>query len=142
MSSKPIKAILKLQLKAAEAKPSPPLGPALGQHGVTIMDFVKKYNAATESMKGKVIPVEITIYEDRSYDFILKTPPAAELIKEKLGIPRGSGKPLQEKVGKITQAQLREIAEIKMPDLKSHSIDTAMKTIAGTARQMGVVVID
>src|SRR4026208_1166949 len=131
---------IKLQLKAGAATPAPPIGPALGQHGVNIMEFVKAYNAATEAQRGNVIPVEITIFEDRTFTFVTKTPPAAELIKKAAGIPSGSGDPKKNKVGKITPAQLREIAELKKPDLNANDIEAAMKVIAGTARSMGVEV--
>ena len=127
-----------LQLPAGQATPAPPVGPALGQHGVNIMEFVKAYNAQTESMRGNVIPVEITIYEDRSFDFITKTPPAAELIKKAAGLKKGSGVPHKEKVGKLTKDQVREIAQTKMPDLNANDIDAAMKIVEGTARSMGV----
>ena len=127
-----------LQLKAGQATPAPPVGPALGQHGVNIMEFCKAYNAQTESMRGNVIPVEITIYEDRSFTFITKTPPAAELIKKAAGLQKGSGVPHKEKVGKLTKDQVREIATTKLPDLNANDIDAASKIIAGTARSMGV----
>jgi len=129
---------IKLQIAAAKATPAPPLGPALGQAGINIGDFVTKFNAATQKMAGDKVSVKITVYEDRSYDFILKTPPAAELIKKAAGIAKGSGKPLKEKVGKITKKQVEEIAKIKLPDLNTTDLKAAMKTIEGTARQMGV----
>ncbi len=135
---KKIAALVKVQLQAAAATPAPPVGTALGPHGVNIMDFCKAYNAQTESMRGNVIPVEITIYEDRSFDFITKTPPAAELIKKAAGLQKGSGVPHKEKVGKLTKDQVREIAETKMPDLNANDIDAAMKIVEGTARSMGV----
>lgn len=135
---KKISGFIKLQIQAGAATPAPPVGPALGQHGVNIMEFVKAYNAATESQRGNVIPVEITVYEDRSFTFITKTPPAAELIKKAAGVAKGSGEPHKTKVAKLTQDQLREIAEQKMPDLNANDIEAAMKIIAGTARQMGV----
>jgi large subunit ribosomal protein L11 len=136
--AKKIKTKIKLQIPGAAANPAPPIGPALGQHGLNIAEFCKAFNDKTKTMAGDIIPVEITVYEDRSYDFILKTPPAAELIKKAAGIPKGSGKPLTEKVGKITDAQLTEIAQRKMPDLNAHDLAAAKKIIAGTARQMGV----
>ena len=137
---KKIAAIVKVQLNAGAATPAPPVGTALGPHGVNIMDFVKQYNAATESQRGNVIPVEITIYEDRSFTFITKTPPAPELIKKAAGVPKGSGEPHKTKVGSMTQAQVREIAQVKMPDLNATSIEAAEKIIAGTARSMGITV--
>src|SRR5579871_2432353 len=138
---KRLKAIVKVQLPAGKATPAPPVGTALGPHGVNIMDFVRQYNAATESQAGNIIPVEITIFEDRSFTFITKTPPAPELIKKAAGAAKGSGRPSTEKVGRLTQEQLRQIAETKMPDLNANDIDAAMKIIAGTARSMGIDVI-
>ena len=135
---KKLAAIVKLQIKAGMANPAPPVGPALGQHGVNIMDFCKAFNAQTQQDSGTIIPVEITVYEDRSFDFITKTPPAAVLIREALGIPKGSGEPNREKVGRLTRDQLRSIAETKMPDLNARDVEEAMKVIAGTARSMGV----
>ena len=135
---KKIAALVKVQLQAGQASPAPPVGTALSPHGVNIMDFCKAYNAQTESMRGNVIPVEITIYEDRSFDFITKTPPAAELIKKAAGVQKGSGEPHKTKVAKLSKDQLREIAEQKMPDLNANDVDAAMKIIAGTARQMGI----
>jgi large subunit ribosomal protein L11 len=132
--------LIKLQINAGAANPAPPIGPALGQHGVNIMEFCKAYNAATESQRGNVVPVEITVYEDRSFDFILKTPPAAELIKKAAGVAKGSGVPHTDKVGNITMNQCREIAEQKMADLNANDIDAAAKIIAGTARSMGITV--
>ncbi len=140
--SKQVKTIIKLQIPAGQANPAPPIGPALGQHGLNIAEFCQKFNAATQDRGGDVVPCEISVYEDRSYDFILKVSPAAELIKKAAGIKKGSGKPLTDKIGKITKAQLKEIAEKKMPDLNAVSVDAAMNTIAGTARQMGVEVVD
>jgi len=137
---KKVAALVKVALNAGAATPAPPVGTALGPHGVNIMEFCKAYNARTEAMRGNVIPVEITIYEDRSFTFITKTPPAAELIKKAAGLKSGSAKPHKEKVGKITSAQVREIAETKMPDLNANDIDAAMKIVAGTARSMGVTV--
>ena len=139
---KKVTGLIKLQIKAGLATPAPPIGPALGQHGVNIMEFCKAYNAATEAQRGDVIPVEITVYEDRSIDFILKTPPAAILLKQALGIESGSGTPNRTKVGEVTKDQLREIAETKMPDLNANDIDAAMRIIAGTARSMGVTVAE
>lgn len=140
--AKKVTALIKLALVGGKANPAPPVGPALGQHGVNIMEFCKQYNAQTTEKAGQVIPVEITVYEDRSFTFVLKTPPAAELIKKAAGVPSGSGKPNSEKVGSITMTQVREIAEIKMPDLNSVDIDSAMVQIAGTARSMGVTVTE
>jgi len=137
---KKLAAIIKLQIPAGQANPAPPVGPALGQHGVNIMEFVKAYNAATENQRGNVIPVEITVYEDRSFTFVTKTPPATELIKKAAGVAKGSGEPHKTKVGKLTQAQVREIAEQKMKDLNAHDVDQAAKIIAGTARSMGITV--
>jgi len=125
-------------IQAGAATPAPPVGPALGQHGVNIMEFVKAYNAATEAQRGNVIPVEITVYEDRSFTFITKTPPAAELIKKAAGVAKGSGEPHKTKVAKLTKDQVREIAEQKMQDLNANDIDMAMRIIAGTARSMGI----
>src|SRR5829696_10389023 len=139
---KKIAALVKVQLQAGSATPAPPVGTALGPHGVNIMDFCKAYNAQTESMRGNVIPVEITVYEDRSFTFILKTPPAAELIKKAAGLSKGSSTPHTTKVGKLTRAQVREIAETKQPDLNANDIEAASKIIAGTARSMGITVED
>ena len=136
---KKIAGMIKLQIQAGQANPAPPVGPALGQHGVNIMDFCKAYNAATENQRGQVIPVEITVYEDRSFDFTLKTPPASRLILKAAGLDKGSGAP-PKVAGSISRAQVREIAETKMPDLNANDIDAAMKIIEGTARQMGVTV--
>jgi len=138
--AKKIKTKIKLQIPAAQANPAPPVGPALGQHGLNIGEFCTKFNEATKKMAGDIIPCEITVYEDRSYDFILKTPPAAELLKKAAGIKKGSGQPLQEKIGTVSQAQIREIAEKKMPDLNAHDIEAAMKIVEGTARQMGITI--
>ena len=139
---KKIAAVVKVQLNAGAATPAPPVGTALGPHGVNIMDFCKQYNAATESQRGSVIPVEITIYEDRSFSFITKTPPAPELIKKAAGVDKGSGTPHTDKVGSVTSAQIREIAQTKMPDLNANTIEAAEKIIAGTARSMGITVKD
>ncbi len=138
MAKKKILTKIKLQIPAGQATPAPPVGPALGQHGLNIQQFCQSFNEKTKDKMGDIIPVEITIYEDRTFVFILKTPPAAELIKKYAKIQKGSGKPLTEKVGSITKAQLKEIAQIKMPDLNTRDLDAAMKIIAGTARQMGV----
>ena len=135
---KKIAALVKVQLQAGAATPAPPVGTALGPHGVNIMEFCKAYNAATEQMRGNVVPVEITIYEDRSFSFITKTPPAAELIKKAAGLSKGSSVPNKDKVGKLTSDQIREIATTKMPDLNANDIDQAMKIVAGTARSMGI----
>ena len=137
---KKIAALVKVQLQAAAATPAPPIGPALGQHGVNIMEFCKAYNAATESQRGNVVPVEITVYEDRSFTFITKTPPAAELIKKAAGVPKGSATPHTVKVASITKAQVREIATTKLPDLNANDLDAASLIIAGTARSMGITV--
>ena len=137
---KRIAAVVKVQLQAGAATPAPPVGTALGPHGVNIMDFCRQYNAATESQRGNIVPAEITIYEDRTFSFITKTPPAPELIKKAAGVDKGSSEPHKEKVGKVTQAQLREIAQVKMPDLNATSIEAAAKIIAGTARSMGITV--
>jgi large subunit ribosomal protein L11 len=131
-----------LQLPAGQATPAPPVGPALGQHGVNIMEFCKRYNAETESQRGDIVPAEISVYEDRSFTFVLKTPPAARLLIKAAGVAKGSGSPLSEKVGSVTRAQLREIAERKMPDLNANSIEQAEKIIAGTARSMGLTIRD
>jgi large subunit ribosomal protein L11 len=136
--AKKVLTLIKLQIQAGNANPAPPVGPALGQHGVNIMDFCKAFNAQTQSEGGTIIPVEITVYEDRSFTFITKTPPAAVLIKQAIGLDKGSGEPNRNKVGTISQAQVREIAEKKMPDLNAHDVDQAAKIIAGTARSMGV----
>jgi large subunit ribosomal protein L11 len=140
--AKKVVAIIKLAIQAGKANPAPPIGPALGQHGVNIMMFCKEYNARTADQVGLVIPVEISVFEDRSFTFILKTPPASVLIKKAAGIETGSGEPNKKKVGKITTAQLREIAQTKMPDLNANDIDAAMKIVAGTAKNMGVTVAD
>jgi len=136
--AKKIKTKIKLQIVGGQANPAPPVGPALGQHGLNIAEFCKQFNDKTKDRMGDVTPVEITVYEDRSYDFIIKTSPVAELIKKAAGIKKGSGKPLTEKVGTITKAQLEEIAKTKMPDLNANDIEAAKNIIAGTARQMGV----
>lgn len=135
---KKIKIILKLQISAGEATPAPPIGPALGQHGVNIMEFVKSYNEETVDKKGQVVPAVVTVYEDRSFSFITKTPPVSEMIKKELRLEKGSGVPHREKVGKLSTEQLRRIAETKLPDLNTKNIDSAIKVVAGTARSMGV----
>ncbi len=137
---KKVTGLIKLQIQAGAANPAPPIGPALGQHGVNIMEFCKAYNAATESQRGNVIPVEITVYEDRSFTFITKTPPAAELIKKAAGVAKGSPTPHTVKVAKLTKAQVNEIATTKMEDLNATSLEGAAKIIAGTARSMGITV--
>ncbi len=137
---KKITGLIKLQIQAGAANPAPPVGPALGQHGVNIMEFCKAYNAATESQRGNVIPVEITVYEDRSFTFVLKTPPAAKLLLKAAGVQKGSGEPHKTKVAKVTWDQVREIAEVKKEDLNANDIDAAAKIIAGTARSMGITV--
>ena len=135
---KKVASIVKLQVQAGQANPAPPVGTALGPTGVNIMEFCKAYNAATESMRGNVVPVEITIYEDRSFTFVTKTPPAAELIKKAAGLAKGSPVPHKDKVGKLSKDQIREIATTKLPDLNANDIDQAMKIVEGTARSMGV----
>ena len=137
---KKVAGLIKLQIQAGQANPAPPVGPALGQHGVNIMEFCKAYNAATESQRGNVIPVEITVYEDRSFTFALKTPPAARLLLKAAGVQKGSGEPHKTKVAKVTWDQVREIAETKKEDLNANDIDAAAKIIAGTARSMGITV--
>jgi large subunit ribosomal protein L11 len=141
MAPKKVLANVKLQIRAGQATPAPPVGTALGQHGVNIMEFCKQYNDATQAMNGQVIPVELTIYDDRSFTFVTKQPPAAELIKQAAGVEKGSGVPNREKVAQISQAQVREIAEKKMVDLNANDLDNAMLIIAGTARSMGVDVV-
>ncbi|MFI0432285.1 MAG: 50S ribosomal protein L11 [Candidatus Nanopelagicales bacterium] len=138
---KKVTGLIKLQIQAGAANPAPPVGPALGQHGVNIMEFCKAYNAATESQRGQVIPVEITVYEDRSFTFITKTPPAARLVLKEAGLDKGAANPLKP-VGTITRAKVREIAELKMPDLNANDVEAACKIIEGTARSMGVTVTD
>ncbi|MGI6176491.1 MAG: 50S ribosomal protein L11 [Christensenellales bacterium] len=140
--AKKITGYIKLQIDAGKATPAPPVGPALGQHGVNIMGFCKEFNEKTASQAGLVIPVVITVYQDRSYSFITKTPPAAVLIKKKIALQKGSGEPNRTKVANITKAQVKEIAEIKMPDLNAASVEAAMRMVEGTARSMGVVVVD
>ncbi|OGZ34785.1 MAG: 50S ribosomal protein L11 [Candidatus Portnoybacteria bacterium RBG_13_41_18] len=138
--AKPIKTIVKIQLPAGAANPAPPVGTALGPHGLNIGEFCAKFNAATQEMKGDIIPVEITVYQDRTYDFKLKTPPASDLLRKAAGIEKGAANPLKEKVGKVSRAQIREIASKKMADLNANDIEAAMKIIEGTARSMGIKV--
>ena len=140
--AKEIKAVVKVQIQAAKATPAPPIGPALAPHGLNISEFCQKFNAATQKMAGFIVPAEVTIYKDRSFDFKLKTPLAAELIRKAIGIEKGSGTPNKTKVGKITKAQLKEIAEKKLPDLNTTDIEQAIKIIAGTAKNMGIEVKD
>jgi large subunit ribosomal protein L11 len=137
---KKLAAVIKLQIQAGAANPAPPVGPALGQHGVNIMEFCKAYNAATESQRGQIVPVEISVYEDRSFTFVTKTPPAARLLLKAAGVDKGSGEPHKTKVAKVTMAQVREIAETKMEDLNANDLDQAARIIAGTARSMGITV--
>ncbi|WP_127784012.1 50S ribosomal protein L11 [Rhodococcus sp. X156] len=137
---KKLAGLIKLQIQAGAATPAPPVGPALGQHGVNIMEFCKAYNAATEAQRGNVVPVEISVYEDRSFSFKLKTPPAARLLLKAAGVPKGSGEPHKTKVAKVTMAQVQEIAQTKMEDLNAGDLDAATKIIAGTARSMGITV--
>lgn len=140
--AKKVVAMIKLALPAGKANPAPPVGPALGQHGVNIMMFCKEYNAKTADQAGMVIPVEISVYEDRSFTFVLKTPPASVLIRKAAGIDRGSAEPNRKKVGSLTKGQLQEIAQTKMPDLNANDIEAAMKIVAGTARNMGVKIVE
>ena len=140
MGRKKLMTVLKLQIPAGQASPAPPVGPALGQHGVNIMDFVQAYNAQTASSAGTIIPVEISIYEDRSFTFITKTPPAAVLLRQAARVEKGSPEPHKEKVGSVTRAQVQEIAETKMPDLNANDLEGAMKIVEGTARSMGIMV--
>ncbi|MFN4244720.1 MAG: 50S ribosomal protein L11 [Brevinematia bacterium] len=140
MAKKEVKAVVKLQIPSGEATPAPPVGPALGQHGVPIMDFVKKFNEATASQKGLIVPVVITVYTDRSYEFVIKTPPTSVLIKKELGIDKGASAPNVQKVGKLTREQVRKIAQIKLPDTNAYDIEAVEKMVIGTARNMGVEV--
>lgn len=135
-----LKTMVKLQIPAGKANPAPPIGPALGQHGINIMEFCKQYNAQTQDKGDTVIPVEISIFDDRTFTFVLKTPPAAVLIKKAAGVEKGSGEPNRTKVGSITKAKVREIAEMKMPDLNANTVEAAMKIIEGTARNMGITI--
>jgi len=136
--AKKIKTVIKLQIGAGKANPAPPVGPALGQHGLNIQEFCTKFNDATKDKMGDIIPAEITVYEDRSFSFVLKTPPASDLLRKAAGVAKGAGNPLKDKVGKISEAKLREIAERKMADLNANDVEAAMKIIAGTARSMGI----
>ena len=138
--AKKVRAVLTLQIQAGKANPAPPIGPALGQHGVNIMEFCKEYNARTQQQAGDVVPAQLTVYEDRSFSFILKTPPAADLLRKAAGIQKGSGNPRVDKVGKVKVSDLRRIAEAKMPDLNANTVEEAMKIIEGTARSMGIEV--
>jgi large subunit ribosomal protein L11 len=138
---KKVQAVVKLQIPAGKANPSPPVGPALGQHGVNIMEFCKNFNAQTASQEGMIVPVVVTIYQDRSFTFVVKTPPAAVLLKRAAGIAKASATPNREKIGQVTRAQLREIAQTKLPDLSTDSLDRAMRIIEGTARSMGIEVV-
>ena len=140
MGRKRIAALIKLQIPAGQASPAPPVGPALGQHGVNIMDFVREYNSATEAQTGTIVPVEITVYEDRSFTFVTKTPPAAVMLRQAARVEKGSATPHTTKVGKVSKTQVREIAETKMVDLNANDVDAAMKIIEGTARSMGLTV--
>ncbi len=141
MAKKKVKAVVKIQIEAGKATPAPPIGTALGPHGVNIMEFCKSYNERTASMAGQVVPVELTIFEDRTYTFVTKTPPAAALLKKAAGIEKGSAKPNKEKVGKVTQQQVREIAELKLKDLNAYTVDAAMRMVEGTARSLGIEVL-
>jgi large subunit ribosomal protein L11 len=140
--AKKVKAVVKLQITAGKANPAPPVGPALGQHGVNIMAFCKEYNARTAAQTGTVVPVEITIFTDQSFTFVTKTPPAADLIRQAAGVPKGSAKPNREKVGKISRKQVREIAELKLKDLNAYDAESAMKMVEGSARSMGITISD
>ena len=141
MTKKKVKAQVKIQIEAGKATPAPPIGTALGPHGVNIMEFVRAYNEKTASMAGQIVPVELTIYEDRSFTFVTKTPPAADLLKKAAGVEKGSAKPNKEKVGKVTERQVREIAELKLKDLNAFDVTAAMKMIEGTARSLGIDVV-
>lgn len=140
--AKKVRAIVKLQIPAGKASPAPPVGPALGQHGINIMQFVKEYNAQTASMTGSIVPVEITIYADRSFTFVTKTPPVVDLLRKAAGVEKGSSAPNRDKVGTVTRQQIREIAQTKMPDLNANDIEAAMRMVEGTARSMGIRVTD
>ncbi len=140
MSEKKVNAVIKLQIQAGKANPAPPVGPALGQHGVNIQDFCSQFNEATKDKMGDVIPVEISVHDDRSFSFVMKTPPAAELLKKAAGVKKGAGNPLADKVGKVGKDKIREIAEIKMPDLNASDLESAEKIVEGTARSMGISV--
>lgn len=140
--AKKVRALIKLQIQAGEATPAPPVGPALGQHGVNIMGFVKEYNSKTANMKGSIIPVQITVYEDRSFTFVTKTPPASDQLRKAAGVEKGSGEALRQNVGKVTMRQVREIAQNKLADLNSGDVDAAVQMIKGTARSMGIEVVE
>ena len=140
MAKKKVKAVVKIQIEAGKATPAPPIGTALGPHGVNIMEFCRSYNEKTASMAGQVVPVELTIFEDRTFTFVTKTPPAAALLKKAAGVEKGSAKPNKEKVGKVSQQQVREIAELKLKDLNAYTVDAAMKMVEGTARSLGIEV--
>ena len=142
MAKKKLAAIVKIQIPAGQATPAPPVGTALGPHGLNIMDFCKAYNAATESQRGQIVPVEISVYEDRSFTFVTKTPPTPFLLREAAGLEKGSGNPLRDKVGSVTRDQVKKIAETKMPDLNAIDIEGAMAQVEGTARSMGITVVD
>jgi len=139
---KKVTAIIKLQIPAGKANPAPPVGPALGQHGLNIMAFCKDYNARTAHMAGSIVPVEITVYQDRTFSFVLKTPPATDLLKKAAGIEKGSSEPNRQKVGQVTRSQIREIAELKMADLNTSDVERAMRMIEGTARSMGITIVE
>lgn len=140
--AKKVVAVVKLQIPAGKATPAPPVGPALGQHGVNIMEFCKQYNQRTASMEGTIIPVEVTIYSDRSFTFVTKSPPASVLLRQAAGVEKGSGEPNRTKVGRVTRAQIREIAKVKLPDLNTTDLEAAARMIEGTARSMGIEVVD
>lgn len=140
--AKKVTGVIKLQIPAGKATPAPPVGPSLGQYGINMMEFIKSYNEKTASQMGTIVPVEITVYEDRSFTYVTKTPPAAELLKQAAGIEKGSGVPNREKVGTVPRAKVREIAEIKMPDLNANDVEGAMKVVEGTARSMGIDIVD
>ena len=140
--AKKVRAVIKLQIEAGKANPAPPVGPALGQHGVNIMGFCKEYNEKTGNQAGTIVPVEITVYEDRSFSFVLKTPPASDLLKKAAAIPKGSAAQLREKVGQVTRSQVRQIAELKMRDLNAYDVEAAMAQVEGTARSMGIEVVE
>lgn len=139
--AKKVRAVVTLQIQAGKANPAPPIGPALGQHGVNIMEFCKEYNARTQNQAGQIVPAQLTIFEDRSFTFVLKTPPAADMLRKAAGIEKGSGSPRLNKVGKVKVADLRKIAETKMPDLNANTVEEAMKIVEGTARSMGIEVV-
>lgn len=142
MATKKVKAVVRLQIEAGKANPAPPIGPALAPHGINLMGFCKEYNARTSNKPGEIIPAEITIYQDSSFTFILKTPPTAVLLRKAAGVEKGSAEPNREKVGKVTRAQIREIANVKMPDLNAIDIEGAIRQVEGTARNMGIVISD